>query len=113
MAIDLTGNFYSEDFAASVAQGLAFLAQNEAPYCIHCTEGKDRAGFVAMLLEALMGATLDEIIDDYMRSFYNYYGIDKEHEPQRYQAVLNINLLAMLCHVTGAESAEKLEQIFE
>lgn len=111
MAIDLTGNFYSEDFAASVAQGLSFLAQNEAPYCIHCTEGKDRTGFVAMLLEALMGATLDEIIDDYMRSFYNYYGIDKEHEPQRYQAVLNINLLEMLCHVTGAESAEKLEQM--
>ena len=111
IAIDLTGNFYSDDFAASVADGLTFLARNKTPYCIHCTEGKDRAGFTAMLLEALMGAKLDEIIYDYMLSFYNYYGIDKEREPERYQAVLNTNLMAMLCHVTGAESVEKLEQI--
>ena len=64
-----------------------------------------------MLLEALMGATLDEIINDYMLSFYNYYGIDKEHEPQRYQAVLDANLMEMLCHVMGVESVENLEQI--
>lgn len=111
IAIDLTGNFYSKEFASSVAKGLTFLARNEAPYCIHCTEGKDRAGFTAMLLEALMGATLDEIISDYMISFYNYYGIDKEHEPKRYQAVLDINLMEMLFHITGAESVEQLEQI--
>ena len=111
IAIDLTGNFYSEEFASSVVKGLTFLARNEAPYCIHCTEGKDRAGFTAMLLEALMGATLDEIISDYMISFYNYYGIDKEHEPERYQAVLDINLMEMLFHITGAESVEQLEQI--
>ena len=111
IALDLTANFFSDEFAASVAEGLTFLAQNETPYCIHCTEGKDRAGFTAMLLEALMGATLDEIINDYMLSFYNYYGIDKEHEPQRYQAVLDANLMEMLRHVTGAESVEQLEQI--
>ena len=111
IAIDLTGNFYSEEFASSVAKGLTFLARNETPYCIHCTEGKDRTGFTAMILEALMGATLDEIISDYMISFYNYYGIDKEHEPQRYQAVLDVNLMEMLFHVSGAESVEQLEQI--
>lgn len=110
IAIDLTGNFYSEDFATAIADGLTFLARNETPYCIHCTEGKDRTGFTAMLLEALMGATLDEIIDDYMISFYNYYGIDKEQEPERYQAVLDTNLMAMLFHVTGTESVEELRQ---
>ena len=107
----MTANFFSDKFAASVVDGLTFLAQNDPPYSIHCTEGKDRAGFTAMLLEALMGATLDEIISDYMISFYNYYGIDKEHEPQRYQAVLDVNLMEMLLHVSGAESVEQLEQI--
>ena len=111
IAIDLTGNFYSEEFASSVAKGLTFLARNETPYCIHCTEGKDRTGFTAMLLEALMGATLDEIVNDYMISFYNYYGIDKEQDPQRYQAVLDVNLMEMMLHITGAESVEQLEQI--
>ena len=109
IAVDLTGNFYSEEFASSIAEGFTFLANNIAPYCIHCTEGKDRTGFAAMLLEALMGATLDEIINDYMLTFYNYYGIDKEREPERYRAVLNVNLMAMLCHVSGV-SVEKLKQ---
>ena len=63
-----------------------------------------------MLLEALMGATPDEIINDYMLSFYNYCCIDKAHEPQRYQAVLEANLMEMLFHVTGTESVEELEQ---
>ena len=111
LAINLTGNFYSDDFATSIAAGLTFLATNEPPYCIHCTEGKDRTGFVAMLLEALMGSTLDEIIDDYMLSFYNYYGINKELEPKRYQAVLDINLMEMLFYVTGVESVEELKQV--
>ena len=109
-AIDLTGNFYSEEFTVSIVEGLTFLSKNEPPYCIHCTEGKDRTGFTAMLLEGLMGATLDEIINDYMLSFYNYYGIDKEREPERYQAVLDVNLMEMLRHVTG-ESTDKLGQV--
>lgn len=111
VALDLTANFYSDDFASSLAEGLTFLARNETPYAIHCTEGKDRAGFTAMLLEALMGATLDEIIQDYMLSFYNYYGISNETQPQRYQAVLDANLMEMLRHVAGAESVQQLEQI--
>ena len=110
IAVDLTGNFYSDEFAYSVVEGLTFLVKNEPPYCIHCTEGKDRTGYVAMLLEMLTGATLDEIINDYMLTFYNYYGITKEQEPKRYQAVLDVNLLEMLRHVTG-ESVDKLGQI--
>ena len=111
MALDLTANFYSAQFASALVEGLSFLAQKEPPYSIHCTEGKDRAGFTAMLLEALMGAELQEIIDDYMLSFCNYYGIDKETEPERYAAVLDNNLMAMLFHVTGADSVEALEQM--
>ena len=111
MPLDLTANFFSDEFAASLVDGLLFLAQNEPPYSIHCTEGKDRAGFTVMLLEALMGAQLQEIIDDYMLSFYNYYGIDKETEPARYEAVLNNNLIVMLYHVTGADSMETLEKM--
>ena len=111
MALDLTANFFSDEFAVSLLNGLRYMAQNNPPYSVHCTEGKDRAGFTIMLLEALMGAQLQEIIDDYMISFYNYYGIDKESEPARYEAVLDNNLIAMLCHVTGADSMETLEKL--
>ena len=111
IALNMNANFYSDVFAASVAEGLTFLAQNDPPYSIHCTEGKDRAGFTAMLLEALMGANLQEIVDDYMLSFYNYYGITRETEPEKYDVVLNNNLYAMLYHVTGVNTYEELTQI--
>lgn len=111
IALDLAVNFFTDEFAASVAEGLTFLAQNDPPYAVHCTEGKDRAGFTVMLLTALMGADLQEIIDDYMISFYNYYGIDKETQPERYEVVLSNNLMVMLCHVMGAESEEALAQM--
>lgn len=110
-ALDLAGNFFTEDFAQSIADGLSFLAHNEPPYCVHCTEGKDRAGFTTMLIAALMGAELEEIIDDYMLSFRNYYGITKESEPERYEAVFNNNLLAILCHVMGVNTYEELTQV--
>jgi hypothetical protein len=64
-----------------------------------------------MLLSALMGAELEEIIDDYMLSFYNYYGIDKETEPERYEAVLNNNILAILYHVMDVNTYEELAQV--
>lgn len=111
MALDLNGDFFSHSFGVSVASGLTFLAHHEPPYCVHCTEGKDRAGFTAMLLEALMGAELEEIIDDYMRSFYNYYGIDKQTQPERYDAVLRNNLLAILYHVTGVDTYDELTKV--
>ena len=111
MALDLAGNFFADEFAKSVAEGLSFLAHNEPPYCLHCTEGKDRAGFTSMLLAALMGAELEEIVNDYMISFYNYYGIDKKIQPERYEAVLNNNLYAILYHVTGVNTYEALTQV--
>lgn len=110
-ALDLNADFFSDEFAASLADGLCFLAQNDPPYSVHCTEGKDRAGFTIMLVEALMGADLQTIIDDYMLSFYNYYGIEQKNEPERYEAVLNNNLFAMLYHVTGVNTYEELTQV--
>lgn len=111
ITLDLGADFRSESFASSIANGLTFLSRNEPPYSIHCTEGKDRAGFTCMLLEALMGADLDQIIDDYMLSFYNYYGITEENAPERYQTILDKNLLPMMYHVTGAEDRSALAQI--
>jgi hypothetical protein len=41
-----------------------------------------------------MGATLDEVIDDYMLTYYNYYGVEKGTE--KYDAVLKNNLIKAL-----------------
>ena len=65
----------SDDFRAKLAQGLRFMADNPGTYLVHCIEGKDRTGFVVAVLECLMGASEDEVVADYMTTFYNYYGV--------------------------------------
>ena len=90
--LNLGTDFLSD--ATLIAEGMRFIINNDGPYLIHCNEGKDRAGFISALLECLMGATLDEVIDDYMVTYYNYYGIEKGTE--KYDAVLNNNFIKVL-----------------
>jgi YD repeat-containing protein len=92
--VNLGMDFLSEATLNGLAEGLRFIINNNGPYLIHCNEGKDRAGFVSALLECLMGATLDEVIDDYMVTYYNYYGVEKGTE--KYNAVVNNNLIKVL-----------------
>lgn len=110
-SVALGSAFHSTEFALLIAQGIVFLSENEPPYSIHCKEGKDRTGFVCMILESLMGATLDEVIADYMLSFYNYYGVSMSDDASRYQLVLEKNLLPMMYYVTGADTLDALKQV--
>ena len=92
--VNLGMDFLSKTTLNGLAEGMRFIINNNGPYLIHCNEGKDRAGFVSALLECLMGATLDEVIDDYMLTYYNYYGVEKGTE--KYDAVLKNNLIKAL-----------------
>lgn len=82
----------------NMAKVLRFMIANDGPYLIHCNEGKDRAGFLAVLLEALAGASREEIKKDYMKSFENYYHIvpgSREYEViNRYQGDYQIFVMA-------------------
>ena len=65
-------DFNSGLFKAGVLGGLLFISESEPPFLIHCKEGRDRTGLVAMLIEALCGATRAEMEADYVKSFENY-----------------------------------------
>jgi len=90
----LNMNWLSDDFAAKIAQGFIAMSETEGPYLIHCTEGKDRAGFVSALLECLMGADIHEVIGDYMKTNENYYGLEPGTE--KYSAVIAGNIEKIL-----------------
>lgn len=51
------------------------MIEHPGIYAIHCIEGKERTGLMMAVLEGLMGASYDEVKDDYLVTFYNYYGI--------------------------------------
>ncbi len=65
----------SDTFAKGLAEGMRFIIKNEGPYLVHCTEGKDRAGFTAAVLECLMGASFEEVQSDYYTTYVNYYDV--------------------------------------
>ena len=97
--------FEDDAFAQGIVRGLTFLSEHDTPYLVHCTEGKDRAGFACMVIEALMGATREEIIDDYMISYKNYYGIEPGTE--KYDAIVQNNIIPMLSIISNDESSSE------
>ena len=92
--VNLGMDFLSEATLNGIAAGMRYIINNNGPYLIHCNEGKDRAGFISALLECLMGASIDEVIDDYMLTYYNYYGVEEGSE--KYDAIVKNNLIKVL-----------------
>ena len=107
IALGLPVDFDSDGFASGLVRGFQFLSRHDAPYLVHCTEGKDRAGFASMILEALMGASYDEIVADYMISYENYYGVEPGTE--KYEKIIDKNIRAMLCSVAGTDTPEEAD----
>ena len=94
--VGLNMNYSSLDFKQKLVSGLKELIKHEGPYLIHCTEGKDRTGFVCVLLEALVGASYEEIENDYMITYYNYYRIDSQSDEGKYNIIVNDLLKPMI-----------------
>jgi hypothetical protein len=72
----------SYQFCTELRKGIRFMLHRPGPYLIHCYAGVDRTGFVAIVLEALMGATLYEIIDDYLKSLIDEDLLAPHDSPQ-------------------------------
>ena len=100
-------DFSSAEFKEQLAKGMELIAANEGPYLVHCTEGKDRAGFVSALLECLMGATVDEVIEDYMVTYFNYYGV--QPGAKTYDAIASGNISKILAAAFGVEDIHEAD----
>ena len=89
-------------------RGFTAMAEKDGPYLVHCTEGKDRTGFVCMLIEMLCGASYQEIVDDYMISYDNYYHINAANDAKRFNIIKEQRLDSMLRYLVGAEKGADL-----
>lgn len=69
------GYFTTADGAAIVSAISELLRPNALPALIHCAAGKDRTGSVVAILLSALGASDDEVIDDYAASDPNVPGI--------------------------------------
>lgn len=109
VALNLGVDFSAPEFKKGLAEGLRFFAANKGPYLVHCNEGKDRAGFVSALLAAYMGASFDDIVADYMRTYENYYHIEKGSE--QYEAVKNSNIVSILRTIAGLDKSADVSAV--
>ncbi len=87
-------------FGEKLVQGLKAMSEHDGPYLIHCVEGKDRTGYVVMVLSALSGATYQEMVDDYMITYDNYYGINLNTDKSKYDTIKNRNIDMFLRYIS-------------
>ena len=66
--------FQDKDKTISVLRG---IMDNDGPYLVHCNVGRDRTGFVILLIQSLCGCTAAEMQENEARAFCNLYHIDE------------------------------------
>ncbi len=108
--LDMSSSYSKDQYKQSVVKGLRKLLEVGGPAYIHCMEGKDRTGFVCMLIEALAGASYDEMRDDYMITYENYYGITKDGSPDCYNAVVSLYFDAFLEYLTDESGVNAISK---
>jgi protein tyrosine/serine phosphatase len=94
----------NEIFKSKLRQGLIFLTEHNGPYLIHCNAGIDRTGFVAAILEGLLGAKIDEITYDYLLSYGKKFADDNNNELNKNTGKI---ILDQLNTITNGEINDK------
>lgn len=107
--LDMSSSYASDAYREKVAGGLRRALSAEGPFYIHCLEGKDRTGFVCLLLEALAGADFEELKADYMKTYENYFRISEEKTPEKYSAVVDLYFVPFLEFLHGTDDLGELK----
>ncbi len=107
--LNMGSSYASLVYKQSVVKGFLHMLETDGPYYIHCMEGKDRTGFVCMLLEALMGATYDEMREDYMKTYENYYKITEARTNEKYNAIVELYFDSFMETLSGISDKTTLK----
>lgn len=104
---NLSQKHTNSSYRKKVANGLKFLAKNKGPYLIHCEVGRDRTGFVILLLECLMGSSYDAMLSDYAISYVNVNHYSQEKARQKAISCLNEEF----SYLTGKKKSTNWRQV--
>lgn len=84
------------------------MLDNDGAYLVHCNVGRDRTGYMILLLQALCGCTPEEMMECESRAFCNLYHIEVGSE--EYKTVVKCTYdrnMFLIAH------PEKIPDIFE
>ncbi len=107
--LDMGSAYTSEAYQKKLAQGLSEAILCDGPWYIHCMEGKDRTGFVCLLLEALAGANYNELMNDYMITYRNYFAVSSSETPDKFDAIVDLYFVPFLEFLHGTDDLSVLK----
>ena len=105
--LTMSPDYTSERFRTTMAKVVTYIAEHPGKYVVHCVLGEHRTGAVCMLLSALMGASYEELVKDYMQTYVNLY--DVKPGTKQYELLVddNVNsILKSLFRVDDPENAD-------
>lgn len=108
--LSMSSSYFSDAYKQSVIKGFRHMLSTNGPYYIHCLEGKDRTGFVCTLIEALVGANYDEMCEDYMLTYNNYFKINKKDAIEKYNAIVTLYFDAFMEYLYGSSNINTLKE---
>lgn len=97
--LDTNADVSSYNFGKSVVKAIRFINENEGPYAIHCMEGQDRTGAICALLESLLSASKNELIEDFMKTYENFYKVKKGSE--QYNHIIKGEMQEKIASIRG------------
>ena len=86
---DFSKKRLNEELKSKIKLGMQFLIRHDGPYLIHCHAGIDRTGFLAAILGALLGASTDEIVYDYLLAYGKKYAENNYAKYNERQIILD------------------------
>ena len=104
IALGIDFSFTGENFRKKFKKGLQFIIGTDGPWLIHCHAGVDRTGFVCMVLESFMGATLDDVVNDYLKSFNSIF------ESSIYDQTHNADSLVAMRILSGMSNSQTINE---
>lgn len=111
--MDLLGlgvDYESEKCHQVLGQALLRMCDQRGPILIHCTQGKDRTGFFAILIQALADTDLNTITAAFMQPYQDYYGVTKEGTPEKYETIKAYMGDPMLLCLSGCDDIQSITQ---
>ena len=102
----LTISYSSPEMKKKTADLLRTMSTFEGPYFMHCALGKDRTGFISLLLEMLAGAEYQEMLDDYMLSYDSFYRVSRISDPAKYNMIRDEYFNVLIRHIVKDETVD-------
>jgi predicted protein tyrosine phosphatase len=96
IALGMDFGVTGKNFNWKLKKALQFIIKTDGPWLIHCHAGIDRTGFVSMVLEALMGATIDDITHDYLLSLNSIFESSMFIHSNKTDSMVFLQLLSIM-----------------